>query len=53
MKKFLLLVIFFLSSCSSNTARNDFNFSNQMSFEEFKIKLDDYVKNNPFPNIDD
>tara|TARA_Y100000591_G_scaffold313050_1_gene318138 strand:+ start:1079 stop:1240 length:162 start_codon:yes stop_codon:yes gene_type:complete len=53
MKKFLLLIIFFLSSCSPNTVRNDFNFSNQMSFEEFKIKLENYAKNNPYPDIDD
>ena len=53
MKKFLLLIIFFLSSCSPNTVRNDFNFSNQMSFEEFKIKLEKYAKNNPYPDIDD
>ena len=53
MSKFLLLIIFLLTSCTSNTVRNDFNFSNEISFEEFKIKLDEYSLNNPYPNIDD
>ena len=35
MKKFLLIIIFFLVSCSSNKVTNDINFSNQMSFETF------------------
>ena len=25
---------------------------NEMSFEEFKLKLDEYANNNPYPNID-
>ena len=53
MKKLLLIITFFLVSCTSNTARNDFDFSNEMSFEEFKIKLEEHVTNNPFPSIDD
>ena len=53
MKKILLLTAIFLSSCSSNTVKNDFNFSNEMSFEEFKTKLEEYAKNSPYPRIDD
>ena len=53
MIKFLLVILIFLVSCSSNTAENNFNFSDQMSFEEFKIKLNEYAKTNPYPNIDD
>ena len=52
MKKILLLTIFFLCSCASDQVMNNFNFSNQMSFEEFKIKLEEYAKKNPYPNID-
>tara|TARA_B100001063_G_C16229082_1_gene295439 strand:- start:173 stop:334 length:162 start_codon:yes stop_codon:yes gene_type:complete len=52
MKNFLFVIIIFLYSCTSNTARFDFNFSDEMSFDEFKIKLEEYAKNNPYPNID-
>ena len=52
MSKFFLIAIFFLASCSSNNIRNDINFSDEMSFEEFKIKLNEYIKKNPYPNIE-
>ena len=52
MKSFCLLILFFLTSCSSNTTRNDFNVTDDMSFQEFKIKLNEYATNNPYPNID-
>jgi len=50
--KLLLIIIFFLTSCSSNESINNLNFSNEMSFNEFKIKLEEYAKDNPYPNID-
>ena len=53
MKKFLLMFIFFISSCTSSTTTSNINFSDEMSFDEFKIKLEEYAKNNPYPNIDD
>ena len=53
MKIFILLILFFLTSCSSNLTRNDFNISDVMSFQEFKIKLEEYATINPYPNIDD
>ena len=40
-------------ACSNNTSRKDFIFSDDISFEEFEIKLIEYAKNNPYPNIDD
>ena len=52
MSKFFLITIFFLASCSSNNIRNDINFSDEMSFSEFKIKLMKYSENNSYPNID-
>ena len=52
MNKFLLLTIFFLASCSSYEVKNDINFSGEMSFEEFRIQLEEYAKNNPYPKID-
>ena len=53
MNKLYFLIFIFLISCSSNEIRKDFNFSNQMNFDEFKIQLEEYAKNNPYPNIDD
>jgi len=56
MKKFL--IIFFLTaSCSMNNDKlenniSDINFSDDMSFEEFKNKLEEYADNSPYPNID-
>ena len=57
MKK--LLIIFFLTtSCSMNNDKlennfSDINFSDDMTFEEFQKKLEEYAKNSPYPNIDD
>ena len=53
MNKFLIIIIFFLISCSSNLSKNDFDFSNDITFDEFKIRLNEYANNNTYPNIDD
>ena len=53
MNKFLILIFCLLLSCSSTVSKNDFDFSDEMTFNEFKIKLDKYAENNPYPNIDD
>ena len=52
-----LLIFFFLISCSLNeevTQKNfqNLDFSNDLTYDEFKEKLDEYAKNQPFPNID-
>ena len=52
MNKFLLVIFLFLSSCTSNAIKNDFHFSDEMNFEEFKIKLEKYANQNSYPNID-
>tara|TARA_Y200000002_G_C22555497_1_gene610117 strand:+ start:794 stop:967 length:174 start_codon:yes stop_codon:yes gene_type:complete len=56
MKKFLLVISFFLISCTNNISSNSFDneldFSKEMSFDEFKSKLEIYAKNKSFPNID-
>ena len=33
--------------------KNNFDFSDEMTFDEFKLKLNEYAENNPYPNIDD
>ena len=53
MNKILIITILLLVSCSSYDVKNDINFSDQMSFEEFRIQLEEYAKNNPYPKIDD
>jgi len=62
MKK-IILIIFLFSACSynnddkvNNITKNNLpfiNFSNDLSFDEFKIKLEEYANNSPFPNIND
>ena len=52
MSKFFLITIFFLASCSSYNVEKDINFSDEMSFDEFRIQLEEYAKNNPYPKID-
>ena len=56
MNKYLLIFLF-LISCSSNSAVTQKNFqnldfSNDLTFEEYKEKLEEYAKNQPYPNID-
>ena len=56
MKKIYLFLIFFLSACSSSEIKgnlnNPLNFSEDMDFEEFKIKVIEYANQSTFPNID-
>ena len=51
-----LLIFFFLISCSSKNEiiQNNFqnlSFSNDLTFEEFKEKLEVYSQNQTYPNI--
>ena len=52
MKKFLLIILFLLASCTSNSVKKEFNFTDEMSFNQFKLMLDEYAMNNPYPEID-
>jgi len=52
MKISLIMVLFFLLSCSSKVTKNDFEISYDMNLDEFKNKLQQYGKFNPYPNID-
>ena len=52
MKKFMLLIILFVPSCSTNSFNNtDISFSENMSVEEFKNRLNDYDNVSSYPNI--
>ena len=55
MKK-LLITFIIITGCSSYNDKlsnnQDIKFSDNMSFEEFKVKLEEYANNSPYPNID-
>ena len=53
MKKILVMIIFFLVSCAPSSTKNELNFSDEMTFEQFKLKLNEYVKNNTYHNINE
>ena len=57
MKILFIFLIILLSSCNSVTSKNksinDFNFSKEMSLEEFKLKLKSYAEKNSYPDIND
>ena len=55
--KYMLILLLLLNSCviKKNKVSNkqlDLNFNEEMTFEEFKIKLEEYSNNSPYPNID-
>ena len=56
MMKLILSILFLVSSCSPIDKKESFNaksfFFQDMSFEEFKIKLDEYAKNSHYPDLD-
>tara|TARA_B100000945_G_C20131187_1_gene479465 strand:+ start:372 stop:545 length:174 start_codon:yes stop_codon:yes gene_type:complete len=56
MKK-VLIIFFLLSACSSNNINKEnslstLDFSENLTIEEFKLKLEQYANNNNYPNID-
>ncbi len=57
MKKFFLIFFLLLMSCGknfdNNYLKNSYNFSDEMTFDEFRLKLEEYAKNSPYPNPDD
>ena len=57
MKNLFLLFFLLLASCGKNFDNNNlkesYNFSDEMTFDEFKLKLEEYANNSPYPNPDD
>ena len=55
MKKALFLIIFLFLSCGKkNIDKNindNLNFSDNISFEVFELKLKEYTKNEPYPDL--
>jgi hypothetical protein len=54
--KIIFLIFFLLSGCAYNQTENNNNLSNinflDLSFEEFKVRLEEYSINSPYPDID-
>ena len=53
MKKLPILILFLISSCAPVQTEKKINFSTDLTFEEFKSYLKDYVDNSDYPNIDE
>jgi len=57
MKIIFLVVAIIFSACSSISVKEDLkkkiNFSKEMSFNEFKQKLNEYAKISNYPDIND
>ena len=56
MKK-LLITFVIITGCSTyndklSNNKLDIKFSENISFEEFQTKLEEYANNSPYPNID-
>ena len=52
MRYMLIITLYLLTSCSQNLVKKNYDFNNDMSINEFKLKLKDYVKDSSYPNID-
>ena len=56
--KRIILIFFIITGCSYDQIKNKSNispieFSDDLTFEEFKIKLKVYTENSSYPDIDD
>ena len=56
MKKFLLIFFFLIGCVTTQTKVNNdsttFGYNDDLSLNEFRIKLEAYSNNNPYPDID-
>ena len=56
MKKLLIILIIITGCSTSNDELSntnlDIKFSDNISLEEFRVKLDEYAKNSSYPDID-
>ena len=57
MMRRIILIFFLITGCSydqTNRMNNisQIEFSDSLTMKEFKIKLEDYVNNSSYPNID-
>ena len=57
MKNFLMFIIIFISACNYKVTKkdtiNNITFSDDINFEQFKVKLKEYSEKSSYPNIDE
>ena len=56
MRKYFIIFLMILSSCSSNLSKdnnNSLNFENIMDINQFIKELESYSQNKPYPDIND
>ena len=55
MRIFIIFFLFLVFSCTGNkdTKVEKINFNENITFDEFKIKIINYGKNSDFPNINE
>ena len=53
----MLIFLLFISACTSNKINNnvkmDYDLNKMLSFNDYKIKLEKYTINAPYPKIND
>ncbi len=56
MKNFFIIILILLNSCSTakvqNESKIDINYSENLTIDEFKLKLEKYAEYGSYPNID-
>tara|TARA_A100001015_G_scaffold302302_1_gene390343 strand:+ start:3656 stop:3835 length:180 start_codon:yes stop_codon:yes gene_type:complete len=58
MKYIIFFLVFFMSSCSNGIQKKNLNYdldlfkNKDISFDEFRIKLEEYARNSSYPNLD-
>ena len=53
--KYIIIIFFLLSACTQNYTKqniNSFDFLDNITIEEFRIKLNEYADKSSYPNID-
>ena len=53
MKKFLIILFLIFCTANQEISNQEILFNDQMTIDEFKLKLSEYVKKSKFPNIDE
>ena len=57
MKIFISIILLFISACTSNNIKNnvrmDNDFNKISNFNDYKIKLEKYTIDSPYPKIND
>ena len=56
MRKFLILILFLLQGCNLNQKNINVinsNFSDDLTFDEYKKKIEEYINLSSYPNLNE